>query len=397
VLLPTLRRCLLVPAALFAALPAASAPQESASAPRLLTPREGRAIVLAAWGHREQIRRRPDCSHLVHEVYEFAGFPYPYASSFDLYDGTDSFRRVTTPRAGDLIVWPGHVGIVVDPVGRTFYSSVQSGLRIESYDGSYWRAHGRPRFFRYVRNTGGTLLTAKDSPRTSPSEPRPRLDARPRSVAPPARGEDSAALPDKPAPEDSEEIAAVPASSLARPLSIPSSILVVSAAARPTKDEVSDAVSELASAHGNLLRAGPPLDPARPVSVYDQLAVEHLEFKRDHAWARVRFATRLAIVGERFDNKRRNENLRLELRRAGQGWQLLAPAGRAYVPRDVAIHVLASQLALLTQDNTAPTNGAPRDPEPLAKRPVASDPPVDAAQRRKYLIVRALASLVDPE
>lgn len=402
-MLSIVRRLLLVPAALFVALPVASAPQESASTPGLLTPKEGRSIVLAAWEHREQIRRRPDCSHLVHQVYEFAGFSYPYASSFDLYDGTDSFRRVATPRAGDLIVWPGHVGIVVDPLGRTFYSSVQSGLRIESYDGPYWRAQGKPRFFRYIRGTGGALLAAKDSPRTSLPEPRPRppaqagLSAQPRSVATPAQGEASADLPDPSSPEDSEEIAAPPASSTAPLRALPSSILVVSAAARPTKDELSDAISELASAHGNLLRVGPPLDPPRPVSVYDQLAVERLEFKRDRAWARVRFATRLSISGERFDNKRRSENLRLELRRAGQGWQLLAPAGRAYVPRDVAVHVLASQLALLAQQNTASLNGAPRDPEPVAKRPLASDPPPGSAPRRKYLIVRALAFLVDPE
>ncbi len=130
-MLPILRRSLLVPAALLAALPAASSPQESTSAPRLLTRTEGRSVVNAAWEHREQVRRKPDCSHLVHQVYEFAGFPYPYASSFDLYDGTDSFRRVTVPHAGDLVVWPGHVGIVVNPTEHTFYSPDQSGLRTE--------------------------------------------------------------------------------------------------------------------------------------------------------------------------------------------------------------------------------------------------------------------------
>ena len=34
-----------------------------------------------------------DCSHLVHEVYEEAGFPYDYVSSRDLYVGSTNFTR----------------------------------------------------------------------------------------------------------------------------------------------------------------------------------------------------------------------------------------------------------------------------------------------------------------
>jgi len=71
----------------------------------------------------------------VHQIYELSGFPYPYASSFDLYDGVDNFRRVSTPHPGDLVVWRGHVGIAIDAVKHTFYSSVRSGLRTEYYDG----------------------------------------------------------------------------------------------------------------------------------------------------------------------------------------------------------------------------------------------------------------------
>ena len=384
-MLPIRRRCLLASAALFAALPGVSSAQEGASTPRLLTPKEGRSVVAAAWEHREQVRRRPDCSHLVHQVYEFAGFSYPYASSFDLYDGTDSFRRVTVPHPGDLVVWPGHVGIVVDPVEHTFYSSVQSGLRTEYYDGPYWRSQGRPRFFRYIRSTGGTLLAAKAAPQPVASSPE--------------RREASEDAPIKSSPEDSDEVAATTPSPPGRPVEIPSSILVAPAAGRPTADEVSDALSELASGSGNLLRTGPPLDPRRAVSIYDQLTVERLEFKRDLAWAHVRTDTRLSIAGEKLDPKHRREKLRLELRRTPQGWQLLAPANRAYVPRDVAVHVLASQLALLTQDNAAANaNGAPRDADTTRERSTRdSDAPSERAQRRKYLIVRALALLFDPE
>ena len=393
-MLPIAPRCVLASAVLFAALPGVCSAQESTSVPRLLTSKEGRSVVAAAWEHREQVRRRPDCSHLVHQVYEFAGFPYPYASSFDLYDGMDSFRRVTTPRPGDLVVWPGHVGIVVDTIEHTFYSSVRSGMTTEYWDGAYWSAQGRPRFFRYVRGAGGTLLAAKESSRTTAPE------SRSRSGSSPTRRGASEDAGDKSSSEDSDEVAAGPAPPRDRPVEIPSSILVASTANRPTADEVSDAVSELASASGNLLRTGPPLDPQRPVSIYDQFTVERLEFKRDRAWVHVRVATRLSIAGEKFDPKRRPEKLRLELRRTPQGWQLQAPPNRAYVPRDVAVHVLASQLALLSQDAaTAGENGPPRDAATAQERPAAhaSGVPTERPQRRKYLIVRALAALVDPE
>ncbi|PYT93415.1 MAG: hypothetical protein DMG36_09895 [Acidobacteria bacterium] len=78
---------------------------------RPLSLNEGRAIVQdMAWADDEE-GLAPDCSHLVHTLYEQAGHPYPYASSLDLYRGTGQFIRVRTPQPGDLIVWRGHVGI----------------------------------------------------------------------------------------------------------------------------------------------------------------------------------------------------------------------------------------------------------------------------------------------
>ena len=59
-----------------------------------------------------------DCSHFVQYLYEQAGLYYGYAPSRTLYDGMEGFRRVSHPEAGDLIVWRGHVGIVVDPSSK---------------------------------------------------------------------------------------------------------------------------------------------------------------------------------------------------------------------------------------------------------------------------------------
>lgn len=90
-----------------------------------------------------------DCSHFVNSLFAEAGLYYKYEPSRALYRGTDAFKRVYRPSAGDLIVWPGHVGIVVDPDQKTFVSALRRGVRISSYTSSYWRHRGRARFFHY--------------------------------------------------------------------------------------------------------------------------------------------------------------------------------------------------------------------------------------------------------
>ena len=90
-----------------------------------------------------------DCSHFVNSLFERVGLHYEYEPSRVLYRGMNAFRRVYHPAAGDLIVWPGHVGIVVNPDGKTFLSALSRGVRVSSYTSHYWRRRGRPRFMRY--------------------------------------------------------------------------------------------------------------------------------------------------------------------------------------------------------------------------------------------------------
>src|ERR1700694_834583 len=119
---------------------------------RALTMSEGRAILDLALDSHYHAQFAFDCSHFVHGIYERAGFPYEYASSSDLYAGIDEFRRVARPQPGDLAVWRGHAGIVVDPVQHSFFSVLRSGRGLASYDSPYWKQRGRPHFFRYVKS-----------------------------------------------------------------------------------------------------------------------------------------------------------------------------------------------------------------------------------------------------
>jgi len=118
---------------------------------RLNGPDDGLAVINAALDARTRLAAKADCSHLVHDIYERAGFVYDYASSSELYAGTSEFRQVQHPQAGDLVVWPGHVGIVVNPAQHSFYSALRSGLDVDAYDSDYWKDRGQARFFRFVK------------------------------------------------------------------------------------------------------------------------------------------------------------------------------------------------------------------------------------------------------
>jgi hypothetical protein len=329
-------------------------------------------LVNTARKQKDQVKGKPDCSHLVHQIYELSSFPYPYASSYDLYDGIDNFRQVSTPRPGDLVVWRGHVGIVINAVEHTFYSSVSSGFRTEYYDSPYWRAQGRPRFYRYVL-TGPAELTAINA-----SAPVNNSGARSNTLIVPVHTENADQPPlGTDLPVKVESLAPGPTTPPNRPLALPSSIMVVAAGNRPTDKEVGEAISEFNSAAGNLLRGWPSADPKRIVLVYDQLRVGRIELKGHRGWASAEVEGRLLIDSKGIKGQRSSEQLRWELRHTPQGWQLMPPANRAFVPRDVAARVLAGQLAFLTQ-NEATTDD------------------LDRSVHQQSVIVSALGFLFDP-
>lgn len=140
----------------------------------LLGAEEGRAIVDVALEQVAPLKETRDCSHTVHAIYASAGHPYPYASSSEIYSGNENFVRVKHPRAGDVIAWWGHVGIVVDAREHSFYSLVRTGLQAQDYESVYWKSRGLPRFYRLrvgsrnqpsqevARNSSGRRILSED-------------------------------------------------------------------------------------------------------------------------------------------------------------------------------------------------------------------------------------------
>lgn len=133
-----------------AAIP--STADEETSRRRSLTEDDRLSLIAAALDARSR-NSDNDCSHLVHAIYDQAGFTYSYAPSSELYAGTNGFQRVKKPDPGDLIVWRGHVGIVIKPSQHIFFSVLSTGPGIDDYTRPYWKHRGKVRFYRYVKSS----------------------------------------------------------------------------------------------------------------------------------------------------------------------------------------------------------------------------------------------------
>ncbi|HET7106867.1 MAG TPA: NlpC/P60 family protein [Candidatus Acidoferrum sp.] len=339
----------------------ADASPEKPSTTRLLTIDEGRSIADAALQQDPPAPGTADCSHLIHEIYRSSGFEYPYASSFELFAGNENFARVRYPRPGDLIVWPGHVGIVVDPLHHSFSSLVSTGFDVQDYESAYWKSRGRPRFYRFKVQNDAVLTAAKrpasskvSNPNRPPSsgtliETRPRQENSALNRPTTAASERTPLIYGPSAPEEVSEAS--------EPFVMPTSTIVAATAKLPTREEVAEAISELTDASGNLLRNDDPFKTRSPLVIVDRFTVLKIEIKRDHGWARLQVDSKVSIDRGAIQRKPRRENVRWELRRVPSGWEVVTPPDRTYIPHDVAVKGLAAQLAQLTQNETATADG----------------------------------------
>lgn len=330
-------------------------PRQIALNTRMLTPAEGRSIVEAAWQAEPPDRGETDCSHLVHKIYENAGFDYPYASSFELYAGHGNFVRVRYPRAGDVIVWPGHVGIVIDPQRHSFYSLVREGVQEQNYESPYWVGRGRPRFLRY-RVDNGDVLSADTAAAKSGKQRSARnmetADAA--SVGEPIRvdtnrppvvtaSQKTAEIYGPPAPQEE-----TPTGETSDTVVAPSSVTVGSGSAPPTREDVAGGIAEIGEALGGVLRTQDLAGMRQPVIIVNSFSVQKVETKRGRGWAQLVVNADVSIGAGKTEIKPRKEKVRWELRRTDSGWEAVAPANRTYVPRDVAVKSLAARLAALS-------------------------------------------------
>jgi hypothetical protein len=337
---------------------------------QLINSDDGLAILGAALEGRYKTERRSDCSHLVHAIYEKAGFPYKYQRSTDLYAGVEEFRRVNRPQPGDLIVWIGHAGIVVSPAKHTFYSVLRSGFGMQPYDSPYWRGRGRPHFFRYLKATSHTELAAKrssalttagmrDSSETDPPDPEsvPVRPATSKSATTQLANSKSTPQAKSGLAENSDpdEDAANTASSAVPPATPPRTVVIYATRLKP--DQVSNALREQFQAFADTLETRDLLAVAPSVISFDYLEIQKLQTKGDsgHAQLHLRGAVDLALAGTDSKNAKGRDQIELlSIHRAKGGWEVALPPDTIYVPRQTAVRILAHRLASLTDDANQP-------------------------------------------
>lgn len=327
--------CLAASAAL---VQAAAPPADHTVGARPLTRAEARLIVLATSSADKRIEGESDCSHLVHDVYQRAGFPYAYVTSRDLYTGNANFVRVHFPQPGDLIVWRGHVGIVIDPQERSFFSSLRSGVDTEFYDSRYWRARGVARFYRYVTEKPLRLAEIRESARrlTHKGDPlQRRQESRHVSLA--SAGKSAGAT------------AGFAETGATLPRKAPREKILHVRGRVPVPQEVASALAEVNEDSASVLRDASLSDPDRPVIIYSRMQVTAVHVNGPRGTAEARVQSLVALPAGETSPDANWKEVPLELQKTRAGWLIKKTGEEIYVPRDAALQVLTARLASLTE------------------------------------------------
>src|SRR5580700_6199840 len=315
------------------------------STARLLAPNEGLTILGVALDSRHsQADFSADCSHFVHGLYERAGFRYEYASSSDLYEGTNEFRRVASPQPGDLAVWRGHAGIVVNPDQHSFFSVLRSGPGVDSYDSPYWKQRGQPRFFRYIKPAAGGVNT---SIQNASGQPKVLHDAQRYESA-----------PDRRVPAIAEASSAEFAENT--PVKAAAFRVVFSSPARPKSDQVRAAFLQACNDSEELLRGSDPIKSAQSLVVFDRFEVKKVHISGNQGWIEVQIEDLVSLTGGNAEVLHNGlERQRWSLRRSDneRRWKLTPSRNAIYLPQHTAERLLAHELAQLTEDTQDNASG----------------------------------------
>ncbi len=323
--------------------------QHKGIASKPLTLSEGLAILGAALDSRHsQADFSSDCSHFVHGLYERAGFAYEYSSSSDLYEGTDAFRQVVSPQPGDMVVWPGHAGIVVNPDQHSFFSVLHAGPGVDAYDSPYWKLRGRPRFFRYLNPAQGgavhkSIHTASWQPVLNDTEAHESAhDGRvPGTSKSNSTQSASSARPPQNQPAKSET---------------PSVVILTSV--RPKPGQVSAAYWQACNDSEEMLRGRDLFKSTQSVVVFDQFEVKKIHFTGNQGWIEIQIDELASITKGKLEVREQSERQRWGLRRDDKkSWKLTPSRNAIYLPRHTAERILAHELAQLADDTSDNAGG----------------------------------------
>lgn len=340
----------------------------------LVSPEQGQAVADFVLQSGPRVRPKPDCSHLVHLLYARAGLIYPYEDSRVLYRGVDDFERVKRPQPGDLVVWLGHVGIVLSPEEKTFLSSVRSGIITESWAAPHWARRGRPHFFRYRIGPSANLALLAAIMDDAPAARNPAVrndDIRTASI----RDVQNQDAQNNDAPDEDARIDPTPRSAEARtprPHRVASSpqdrprdyaandpafVATLRQRQTPSKREIVAAILESSTARAQELTAGRTLDLEHPVSIFDHLEISKIKVRHESGSITLNLSEIVSQEDGRVLAARTLERELSMFRRDGV-WVISDPRRRTYLPRAQAVAVFEYQAETLLR--RAPNSSATR-------------------------------------
>jgi NlpC/P60 family len=333
---------LLQTAAIYSPLSAQDQGKEAGRPLRLVSRDEGEAIARTALQHWPQLHDKPDCSHLAHDVYTVAGLDYVYATTNDVFDGIEGFERVTKPQAGDLVVWRGHMGIVIDPEDESFYSSVISGISVSNFSSSYWESRGPRRFYRYqiaeaqaarlleLASNGkphSTAVAGQATHKVSSVSNKKDLEDEGSDAEPGFYGDSG------PAPVNRKGVGRT----------------VVAGVRRPTKEEIGSAFEKLSDTNAAQLYQSAALDG--PTQIVDGFETGKIETQGSSGWVELKIKTIAVSADGRMTAANRTARVRFNLLRQVDGWTLRQPANSFYVLRPTAVRMITTRLAELARSH----------------------------------------------
>jgi hypothetical protein len=303
---------------------------ESGSQLRPITWNEGVQVIETAWRNLSRFDSQIDCSHLVHEIYEQAGLRYPYSTSNELYGGIQEFERVSEPQPADLIVWPGHVGVVVNPQEHSFYSALSTGLKMDSYDSPAWRSRGPARFLRFVLQPGERVHSVSSL----------NVAAAETDAGPPADQSNESRKVSRPTEGEPRVMAAA----------TPDEVLLGSQ--RPNNKE---------AVRNMLLRAWSNTsedrqdrwEQAQNIVIVESVKVQriHLSGTAGAVDAKIKSSARLTAEG--MDVRPAINVVSFRLVRGKNGWTLEDPAGHLYLSGNAAVVAVSERLAGIARENAS--------------------------------------------
>jgi NlpC/P60 family len=319
----------------------------------LVSADQGQALADFALRSGRRIRPKPDCSHLVHLLYARAGLLYAYEDSRVLYRGVNDFERVNTPQPGDLVVWLGHVGIVLLPEENTFLSSVHSGILTESWTAAHWVHRGRPRFYRYrIGSAADMSLLASIMGDTPPAQNENHVVPSSASAQLPLPATDQAGIEDDGLQAKRDEPLAHDAlrdPRLDEGSHFGSIVGVIAQRQTPGKLQIAAAMMDSSKARARRLIGDETLNLDLPVTVFDRLEVEKMKMKHENGQITLKLSETLSQeAGRSLSSGTRERELSVS-RRSDGVWIVVDPQARIYISHADALNVFERQAELFLQ------------------------------------------------